>query len=79
MTWAGQMGQSRTGQDKSPKAGRPAQGWTSGSSALRVEKLPNKGVSATVGPLAFLFDADSLQLHLLIKSRISLKLLSIFE
>ena len=32
MTWAGQMGQSRTGQDKSPKAGRPAQGWTSGSS-----------------------------------------------
>ena len=32
MTWAGQMAQSRTGQDKLPKAGRPAQGRTSGSS-----------------------------------------------
>ena len=42
MTWAGQMGQSRTGQDKSPKAGRPAQGWTSGSSANdQNESFPN--------------------------------------
>ena len=32
MTWAGQMAQSRTGQDKSPKAGCPAQGRTTGSS-----------------------------------------------
>ena len=32
MTWAGQMAQSRTGQDKSPKEGRPAKGRTNGSS-----------------------------------------------
>ena len=36
MTWAGQMAQSRTGQDKSPKAGRPAQGRTSGSSVCEI-------------------------------------------
>ncbi len=35
MTWAGQMAQSRTGQDKSPKAGHPAEGRTSGSSEGR--------------------------------------------
>jgi len=42
MTWAGQMGQSRTGQDKSPKAGRPAQGWTSGSSGMRKSRKSMK-------------------------------------
>ena len=43
MTWAGQMGQSRTGQDKSPKAGRPAQGWTSGSSGRGDLRIIKKG------------------------------------
>ena len=36
MTWAGQMAQSRTGQNKSPKAGHPAQGRISGNSEIQI-------------------------------------------
>ena len=50
---AGQMAQSRTGQDKSPKAGRPARGRTSGSCVHYIASIichisPNGDILGTI-------------------------------